>query len=101
MVKVEMTTDCEVRLRKDFSTKRITADDIKIIRSWIREMEYFGPKHISQNIQWGDHDLDREWNGYSASNFSRSGRIIYRLINYKIQICEIERITPDHDYKKR
>ena len=53
-------------------------------------------------LKWRDHPLTREWSGYRASCFSLEGRIIYRILDEdEIEVCEIERITPNHDYSKR
>ena len=62
-------------------------------------MEEFGPEYIAKSSNWRDHPLKHKWSGYRASCFSLKGRIIYRIIDERtIEICEVERITPTHDY---
>ena len=99
LVKIEMTEDCVERLKRYIKAKKITADDLKVIKLWYQEMERLGPDHIVSSRNWADHELNRNWKGHRASKFSKSGRIIYKIIEDKIEICEIQRITPDHDYE--
>ncbi len=100
MALVKNTEHCKKRFKEDFKKGLFSEDDGRVLRAWTREMEEFGPEHIVNSPQWRDHALEREWEGYRASSFSVKGRIIYRIINDdEIEICEVERVSPDHDYK--
>lgn len=101
MTKVYNTKECLSRFKKEFEQGLFTQDDIVVLKLWALEMETYGPDYIKDSAEWRDHALDRKWIGYRASCFSVKGRIIYRIIDQKtVEICEVERITPDHDYKK-
>jgi mRNA-degrading endonuclease YafQ of YafQ-DinJ toxin-antitoxin module len=89
------------RFVNDFKKGLFTDEDGTVIRTWVTEMETFGPRYIENNPDWRDHALYGEWIGYRASCFSSSGRIVYKIIDEEqIEVCLIERITPDHDYKR-
>ncbi|MEI8346704.1 MAG: hypothetical protein WCG27_04505 [Pseudomonadota bacterium] len=101
MTIIRRTKKCEEKFKEDFKNGLFSADDGKVLKAWAREMEDYGPKYIMDSNEWRDHPLEREWAGYRASCFSVDGRIIYKIINDKyIEICEIERISPDHNYKR-
>jgi mRNA-degrading endonuclease YafQ of YafQ-DinJ toxin-antitoxin module len=101
MVKVTYTRACKAKFLADFNNQRFSDDDGIVLKIWAREMETLGPDFIANSPQWRDHALEREWEGYRASCFSLEGRIIYRILDEElIQVCEIERITPNHDYRK-
>ena len=101
MTVIKRTKKCLKKFKEDFENNLFSESDGMVLKSWAREMEQYGTKYITESPEWRDHALDREWEGYRASCFSLSGRIIYRIIDEKtIEVCEIERITPDHDYKK-
>jgi mRNA-degrading endonuclease YafQ of YafQ-DinJ toxin-antitoxin module len=101
VTKIVNTPECEKKFKEDFKRGKFSTDDGRVLKAWAMEMEEFGPEYIENSPQWRDHPLEREWKGYRASCFSLEGRIIYRILNEnEIEICEIERITPDHDYKK-
>ena len=95
---VKMTKIAESELKRMIKTGTFNNSDIHVLLKWVDEMEEFGPDHISHSSQWHDHALDRKWSGYRSSAFSKSGRIIYRIINKKI-IVEVHRVTANHDYK--
>jgi len=98
---IRNTKKCKERFKKDFEKGLFTKDDLIVLKLWAKEMEEFGPKYIQDSYEWRDHALERQWQGYRASCFSIAGRIIYRILDQKkVEICEVERITPDHDYKK-
>jgi mRNA-degrading endonuclease YafQ of YafQ-DinJ toxin-antitoxin module len=101
VVIIKQTKNCEKKFKADFKSGLFSQDDGRVLKAWAMEMEQFGPKHIMDSYEWRDHPLEREWAGYRASCFSIEGRIIYRIIDEKtIEICEVERITPNHNYKK-
>lgn len=96
---VEMTAKAEKELFHFLKQGRITREDARVIRRWVREMENYGPNFIKRSPEWHDHALEREWFGFRSSAFSSSGRIIYRIIEDKI-LVQIRKVTPDHNYKK-
>ena len=101
MTIIKRTKKCLISFKKDFKKGLFSIDDGRVLEAWAREMELYGPKYIAESGEWRDHPLDREWSGYRASCFSIEGRIIYRIIDEKtVEVCEVERITPDHNYKK-
>lgn len=101
MTKVKRTKECLRRFKADFKKGLFSPNDGRVLEAWAREMQDYGPKYIADSREWRDHPLDRQWEGYRASCFSISGRIIYRIIDENtVEVCEVERITPDHDYKK-
>jgi len=98
---VKRTTTCLKRFKSDFKKGLFSQDDGIVLKAWIREMKQFGPEYIANSSQWRDHPLERKWAGYRASCFSIEGRIIYRIIDENtVEVCEVERITPNHDYSK-
>ncbi|MEK2645185.1 hypothetical protein [Bdellovibrio sp. BCCA] len=104
-------------MKKDFQAGRLTTDDIIVIKEWVEQVETYGPDSLRQvwgrgdrmnpdvlnrelrivNL-WNDHDLDGHLKGCRSSSFSRLGRIIYKVVDNKIQIIEILKVTPDHKY---
>lgn len=101
MTVIKRTKRCLERFKKDFEKGLFSEDDGRVLKAWAHEMEQFGSDFISNSPNWRDHALDREWAGYRASCFSKEGRIIYRIIDEKnIEVCEIERLTPNHDYRR-
>jgi len=101
MTILKRTTKCLNQFKKDFEKGLFSDEDGRVLKIWAREMEQFGPEYIEGSSQWRDHPLQHQWFGYRASCFSTQGRIIYRIIDEGIvEVCEIERITPTHDYKK-
>lgn len=101
MAKIVNTDNCRKKFLEDFAKGLFSQDDGVVLKAWSREMEDLGPEFIENSPQWRDHSLEREWKGHRASCFSLDGRIIYRILNDgEIEVCEIERITPNHDYKK-
>ncbi len=102
MTIVDRSEECFKRFQKDFKKGLFSNGDGAVIKAWIREMEQFGPEYIVNNPHWRDHELEREWAGYRASCFSLEGRIIYKITNdNNIEICLIQRITPNHDYTRK
>ena len=72
-----------------------------IIVDIMEAMEEYGPEifsdYVSHDIK--DHDLVREkkWLKHKSCSFTKSGRIIYRYNEMKVEIATV-RITPEHDY---
>lgn len=99
MWKVVFTPECQERFEKEFKEGKFSKEDGVVIKTWVKEMEKFGPDYIAKNYKWDDHELNDEWKGHRSSKFSFSGRIIYKAEGDVINI-DVVRITPDHDYKK-
>ncbi len=97
--KVKMTAKAEAEFVTLCKSGELSRDDLNIIRTWLNEMEEYGPDHISRSKLWGDHELFKEWAGFRASCFSNPGRIIYKVKGREV-IVEIHRVTTDHNYKK-
>ena len=93
---VQVETDLELF----FKAGDITKDDVKILKRWVDEIETYGPDYIQKKKFWGDHALDGEWRGFRSTCFSFSGRIIYRIVDEKVEV-RVVRITPDHNYEKK
>lgn len=104
-------------MKKDFQAGRITTEDITVIRSWMDQVEAYGPNSLRQvwttkdvmspdvlerepcNVNlWNDHDLTGDLEGRRSSSFSRLGRIVYKIEDDKIKIVKVLKITPDHKY---
>jgi mRNA-degrading endonuclease YafQ of YafQ-DinJ toxin-antitoxin module len=100
MWKVEPTDECQQRFKQDFKKGLFSRDDGVVLTLWTNEMQAHGPYFIQRSPNWNDHPLEREWAGYRASCFSLSGRIIYRIIEDRIEVSVV-RISPDHDYSKK
>ena len=96
---VEMTKEAEKELRSDFESGRVTADDVKVIKRWIADVEDQGLEYAQHKSDWRDHELEGEWKNHRAISFSYTGRVIYRVENEKV-IVRVVRVTADHDYKK-
>lgn len=98
-VLIKRTQKCLKRFTADFKKGLFSKEDGEVLKAWAREMEEFGPAYIAKSSHWRDHPLERKWSGYRASCFSVKGRIIYRIIDREIiEVCEVERVTPTHDY---
>ena len=91
--------DVAAKLKKDFKSGKISIEDISVIKRWTTKVEEEGPNSLWETAYWNDHPLDGEWKGYRSSSFSTRGRIVYRVIEDRIEVRVI-RLTPDHDYKK-
>ena len=101
MTHIKRTRTCLERFKRDFKKGLFTQEDGIVLKAWAQEMEEFGPEYIVNSQEWRDHPLGGNWRGYRASCYSNAGRIIYRIIDENtIEVCEIERITPNHDYRK-
>lgn len=98
--KVERSDNCYKQFASDFAKSLFLEDDGFVIKLWIMEMERLGPEYIEDSKDWRDHPLEREWAGYRASCYRGAGRIIYRVIEGKVLIAIIEKITPNHRYKE-
>lgn len=87
---------------KEFAkTIEIFTDEDKIsLRYWISFVERNGIVSAQVNPSFRDHELAGEWDGYRAASFGFSARVIYRVVDSKIEIVEIERITTTHNYKR-
>lgn len=100
MWKVLFTEQCEKDIKRLVKEGLITEDDRRVISVWIKQVKRHGPDSLreagKQSI-WNDHELNRKWSGFRASNFSYSGRIIYKVENMKITITVV-RLTHNHDY---
>lgn len=94
--KVKIEDDAEAM----FHSKQLTAEDREVIHKWAKEVATHGPEVLLKKPDiWADHPLFGKWQGYRASSFSFSGRIIYRIED-KIVTVVVVRLSPDHDYKK-
>lgn len=99
--KVVITKKCEKEYSELLKTGFITEAQNDIIVDIIEAMEEHGPEvfsdYVSHNIK--DHKLnrDKKWLKHKSCSFSKSGRLIYRYNEGKIEIA-IVRITPEHDY---
>lgn len=78
----------------------LTDEDKISLRYWISFVERNGINLAQENSLFRDHVLSGKWSGYRAASFGFSARIIYRVIDSKIEIVEIERITTTHNYKR-
>ena len=87
---------------KEFAkTIEIFTEEDKIsLRYWISFVERNGIVVAQENPSFRDHELAGEWSGYRAASFGFSARVIYRVVDSKIEIVEIERITTTHNYKR-
>lgn len=97
VVKIEAKASDE--LLKAKKEKRISDEDMDVIRIWVEEIQEEGIESIKDSNFWNDHALDGKWSGYRSSSSSRLGRIIYRIEDKKIVVVVV-RITTDHDYKR-
>jgi mRNA-degrading endonuclease YafQ of YafQ-DinJ toxin-antitoxin module len=100
MWKVLFAEKCEKEIKSSIKRGLITDDDMRVISIWIKQVKKHGPESLragGQKSNWNDHALGRKWSGYRASNYSFSGRIIYKIDGKKI-IVKVVRVTPDHDY---
>ncbi len=95
--KVEMTAEAESQLVEDFKKKRVSVEDIKVIKRWVSEVESEGLERAQTNITWRDHELSGKWKNYRAISFSYSGRVIYK-VEKEIIIVKVVRVTTDHNY---
>jgi mRNA-degrading endonuclease YafQ of YafQ-DinJ toxin-antitoxin module len=77
-----------------------TEEDKISLRYWISFVEKNGIRLAQENPSFRDHELVEKWAGYRAASFGFSARVIYRIVNLKIEIVEIERITTTHNYKR-
>ena len=99
--KVVITQKCEkeyLKLREDGFISDAQND---IIVDIIDAMAEHGPEVFSGYVSFDvkDHELvrDKKWLKHKSCSFSKTGRLIYRYNEGKIEIA-IVRITPDHDY---
>ena len=97
MWKVLFTDKCEKEIKSLIKKGLMSEDDMRVIGIWIKQVKKHGPESLGQRSNWNDHALDRKWSGHRASNYSYSGRIIYKVDGKKI-IVKVVRISPDHDY---
>lgn len=97
--KVKMEEKAEAELTMLLKDKIINPGDIKVLLRWVSEMEEFGPFYVANSSDWHDHELEREWKGYRSSAFSKSGRVIYKIIDNQV-IVLVAKVTADHNYKK-
>lgn len=96
---VELSAEADKKLRADFKHGLISAEDIRVIRRWIVDIEEQGLDFAQHKPDWRDHPLDGAWKGYRSMSFSYAGRVIYRIENEKI-IVRVVRVTANHDYRK-
>jgi mRNA-degrading endonuclease YafQ of YafQ-DinJ toxin-antitoxin module len=82
------------------SIETLTEEDKISLRYWISYVERNGIIAAQENQSFRDHGLVAEWSGYRAASFGFSARVIYRVVDLKIEIVEIERITTTHNYKR-
>lgn len=98
MAKVILSKTGAVEFEK---TLHVLTDEDKIsLRYWITFVEKNGVQKAQDNSSFRDHELTGKWEGYRAASFGFSARVIYRVIDSKIEIVEIERITTTHNYKR-
>ncbi len=97
--KVQLDPMAEKELKHRLKKKRISGDDLAVIKAWVSTIEERGPDFIATMAaaHWNDHPLFGDRAGQRSSSFSGSGRIIYR-VNAKKSIIEVLRVTEDHDY---
>lgn len=98
--KVRLTPNAEIEFKKMLLQRVFSPIDLALLRTWLNEMEEFGPEHIAESKLWNDHSLYYEWQGFRASCFSPVGRVVYKVINQEVLI-EVHRITNEHDYRKK
>lgn len=82
------------------SIEVLTDEDKISLRYWISYVERNGIMAAQANPSFRDHGLVGEWCGYRAASFGFSARVIYRVVDSRIEIVEIERITTTHNYKR-
>ncbi len=96
---VKIEDHAEAELYKLLKDEEITKNDIRVLLKWVDEMEEYGPEHIASSPEWHDHELERDWIGYRSSAFSKSGRVIYKILESLI-IVQVARVTTRHNYRK-
>lgn len=82
-----------------FKKGKISKEDNNVISKWVQIIENQGLEIMQQMPKWDDHGLDDNWKGFRSSSFSKSGRIIYKIVDDKLMVSVV-RITPDHNYKR-
>ncbi len=82
------------------SIEILTEEDKISLRYWISFVERHGIVVAQENSSFRDHELFAGWSGFRAASFGFSARVIYRVVDLKIEIVEIERITTTHNYKR-
>jgi len=99
--KVIITKKCEKKYLSLIKEGLIADAQNDIIVDIIEAMEEHGPEVFSDFVSYDvkDHDLhrDKKWSNHKSCSFSKSGRLIYRYNEGKIEIA-IVRIAPEHDY---
>lgn len=95
---VKLTPMAAAGVRQQRKKGLLTKHDLSVLFQWLKEMAEFGPDFIQSSCHWSDHALEGKWNGYRASSFSSSGRIIYRILPNEIEVSVV-RITAKHDYR--
>jgi len=98
MWKVLFTAKAERDIRQMVKQGFLTDNDRRIITTWIRQVKKHGPDSLKNESIWYDHSLKGKFQGYRASAFSYSGRIIYKVEAKKITVIVIK-VTPDHRYE--
>jgi mRNA-degrading endonuclease YafQ of YafQ-DinJ toxin-antitoxin module len=97
--KVQSTPDCDKAVKEMLKKGELTREDQVVIRDWYTLVTEQGPEALLKRPdKWNDHLLTGKWAGHRASNFSYTGRIIYR-IEASIITVDVVRITPDHNYR--
>jgi mRNA-degrading endonuclease YafQ of YafQ-DinJ toxin-antitoxin module len=101
MWKVEFEShQAETEAERLINDGSLSLEDRRVITAWIRQVSLQGPDSIRRDKRWADHPLEREWKGYRSSAFSNKGRIIYRIEEKVVKVL-IERITVEHDYRRK
>ncbi len=98
MYQVLFSSRCSKELTAFKKEGKITSEGLLVIKLWVQEMTLFGPEYIKNCGHWNDHALKEKRAGERSSSYSKSGRIIYKLVKNKI-VIKVLKITPDHDYK--
>ena len=95
--RVEMTDESEAQMILDIRAKKISKDDIAVLKKWIADVEENGIEAAQVSPSWRDHELSGKWKGHRAISFSVSGRVIYGIDKGKV-IVRVVKVTVDHDY---
>jgi mRNA-degrading endonuclease YafQ of YafQ-DinJ toxin-antitoxin module len=97
LYQIVITSKCSQELARYKKERRISQEELVVLRTWINEMKLMGPDYVRKCGYWNDHALRGKRAGQRSSSFSDSGRIIYKIGKNKI-VIKIVKITPDHNY---
>src|ERR1700733_12238845 len=90
--KVQLDPTAEKELKARLKDKRISPEDLAVIKAWVSTIEENGPDFIATKAaaHWNDHPLFGDRSGQRSSSFSDAGRIIYR-VNAEKNVVEVLR----------